>query len=135
VAEYLTEFNATQAAIRAGYSERSAYSSGARLLQHAEVARAVRAGIIERRERLALDADDVLLRALNIYDRAIQATPVTRWDATTKQRVDTGEFTYDGALAAKSLEMIGKLLGVFGREAGPATQRPFVIRICEEETQ
>ena len=35
--EYLFDFNATQAAIRAGYSERTAYSIGQRLLKDVEV--------------------------------------------------------------------------------------------------
>lgn len=35
--EYLTDFNATQAAIRAGYSEKTAYSQGPRLLKNVEV--------------------------------------------------------------------------------------------------
>jgi phage terminase small subunit len=36
-AEYLVDSNATQAAIRAGYSERTAYSQGSRLLKDVEV--------------------------------------------------------------------------------------------------
>lgn len=35
--EYLIDTNATQAAIRAGYSEKTAYSQGQRLLKHVEV--------------------------------------------------------------------------------------------------
>lgn len=35
--EYLIDLNATQAAIRAGYSEKTAYSLGQRLLKHAEI--------------------------------------------------------------------------------------------------
>ena len=35
--EYLIDLNATQAAIRAGYSPRTAYSAGQRLLNHVEV--------------------------------------------------------------------------------------------------
>src|SRR5690606_24873160 len=35
--EYLVDLNATQAAIRAGYSEKTAYSQGQRLLKNAEV--------------------------------------------------------------------------------------------------
>lgn len=43
VAEYLIDLNATQAAIRAGYSARTAYSQGQRLLKHVEVAAAIAA--------------------------------------------------------------------------------------------
>lgn len=37
VAEYLKDSNATQAAMRAGYSQKTAYAQGCRLLKHAEV--------------------------------------------------------------------------------------------------
>ena len=35
--EYLIDLNATQAAIRAGYSEKTAYSMGSRLLKNVEI--------------------------------------------------------------------------------------------------
>ena len=38
VEEYQIDLNASQAAIRAGYSEKTAYSAGQRLLKHVEVA-------------------------------------------------------------------------------------------------
>lgn len=49
VAEYLVDHNATQAAIRAGYSPRSAYAQGSRLLKDDEV----QAEIAKGREKLA----------------------------------------------------------------------------------
>ncbi len=50
---YLVSGNATSAAIAAGYSERTAYSIGSRLLKNVEIAAAV--GI--RRERASTKAD------------------------------------------------------------------------------
>lgn len=41
VAEYLTDMNATQAATRAGCSEKTAYSQGQRMLKNVEVAAAI----------------------------------------------------------------------------------------------
>lgn len=38
IEEYVKDFNATQAAIRAGYSKKTAYSQGQRLLKHVELA-------------------------------------------------------------------------------------------------
>jgi phage terminase small subunit len=49
VDEYLIDLNATQAAIRAGYSERTANEQGSRLLANVSVA----AAIAERRQKLA----------------------------------------------------------------------------------
>jgi phage terminase small subunit len=48
VDEYVVDHNATQAAIRAGYSAATAYSQGQRLLKHVEVA----AEIAKRRQKL-----------------------------------------------------------------------------------
>ncbi len=42
VAEYVKDYNATQAAIRAGYSERTAYSQGNRLLKNVEIKKAIK---------------------------------------------------------------------------------------------
>lgn len=60
VAEYLKDLNATQAAIRAGYSERSAYVQGPRLLGEPEVKAAIDAAIERRNKRLKIDQDKVI---------------------------------------------------------------------------
>lgn len=70
VREYLIDLNATQAAIRAGYSEKTAYSQGQRLLKNAEVQAAIAKAQAQRAKRLQLTADDVLkgLYAEATYD-------------------------------------------------------------------
>lgn len=60
VEEYLVDLNATQAAIRAGYSAKTASSQGERLLRNAEVRAAVSAGQKARSERTGITADRVL---------------------------------------------------------------------------
>lgn len=60
VEEYLLDLNATQAAIRAGYSARSAHVDGPRMLSHARVADAVARAKAERSARVGLTADRVL---------------------------------------------------------------------------
>lgn len=60
VAEYLVDYNATQAAIRAGYSPRTAQEQGSRLLSHVMVAAAVEAGKSRLLERADLSATRVL---------------------------------------------------------------------------
>jgi phage terminase small subunit len=56
--EYLKCWDQTEAAILAGYSERSAYNQGHRLMKKDEI----QAYIAERLEELKLGADEVLLR-------------------------------------------------------------------------
>jgi phage terminase small subunit len=58
VEEYLIDRNATQAAIRAGYSERTAYSQGSRLLKNVEVL----AYIEQRQDELTMSASEALYR-------------------------------------------------------------------------
>jgi len=60
VEEYLRDLNATQAAIRSGYSTRTANEQGARLLANASVAEAVARAKAERSARLGLTQDRVL---------------------------------------------------------------------------
>lgn len=62
VEEYLIDLNATQAAIRAGYSENTAYSIGNENLSKPEIADAIAKAKAERSERTQIDADWVLRR-------------------------------------------------------------------------
>lgn len=61
VEEYLVDLNGTQAAIRAGYSARTANEQSTRLLANVHVAEAVARAKAERSARLGLHADRVLL--------------------------------------------------------------------------
>jgi phage terminase small subunit len=58
VEHYLDCLNASEAARRAGYSERTAYSIGWENLRKPEIATAIQAGLAER----AMSADEVLVR-------------------------------------------------------------------------
>ena len=60
VDEYLVDGNATQAAIRAGYSAKTAYSIGQRLLKHVEISAAIDAGLLAIAERNKLTQDEVI---------------------------------------------------------------------------
>jgi phage terminase small subunit len=64
--EYVVDYNATQAAIRAGYSDQSAYSQGQRLLKHAEVSRFVETLKAETDQKLELSREFVISGLMNI---------------------------------------------------------------------
>ena len=61
VAEYLKDLNATQAARRAGYSERTVNRQGPRLLVNVGVAAAIQEAFEERSRRTEITQDRVLL--------------------------------------------------------------------------
>lgn len=58
IEEYFKDWNATQAALRAGYSQKSAYSIGQENLKKPEIAKAIEQRISEK----AMSADEVLSR-------------------------------------------------------------------------
>lgn len=62
VEEYLVDLNATQAAIRAGYSAKTASQAGERLLRKVEIATAVQEAKAKRSERTEITQDMVLQR-------------------------------------------------------------------------
>jgi phage terminase small subunit len=64
IAEYLVDLNATQAALRAGYSPRTAHATGAENLTKPEVKRAIDDALQRRSERVEIQADDVLRELL-----------------------------------------------------------------------
>ena len=60
VAEYAVDYNATQAAIRAGYSEHTAYSQGSRLLKDVEVRTAIDKQRVHHADRVDVRVDERL---------------------------------------------------------------------------
>lgn len=60
VAEYLKDLNATQAAIRSGFSEKTAAQAASRLLRNVEIAQAVQAGKSQQLQSADLSAARVL---------------------------------------------------------------------------
>lgn len=140
VREYLLDLNATQAAIRAGYSEKTAHSQGPRLLEHDGVAAAIQAALDERAERTQVSADRVVaeLAAIAFSDLRDVAT----WGRDWLSLIDSSEIDAGAARAIRevvatttatehgestrmhvrqhdklrALELLGKHLGMFKRD-------------------
>ena len=93
VAEYLVDLNATQAAIRAGYSARTADRIGPELLGKTWVAEAIKEAQTKRAEKTARTALDVLK---DIQD-------------VSKEAREGGDLK----TALRGLELEGKHLGMF----------------------
>lgn len=62
VTEYIRDFNATQAAIRAGYAARSARQQANRMLTKDDIKAAIKAHLVEK----AMSADEVIARLTSI---------------------------------------------------------------------
>lgn len=66
VAEYLVDLNATQAAIRAGYSSKTAARIAVELLNKTQVAAAIQQAQAQREKRTLITADRVLTELARI---------------------------------------------------------------------
>lgn len=139
--EYLIDLNATQAAIRAGYSEKTAYSIGVQLLKKLEI----QAEIQKRRNRLQnkleITQERVLqeLAAIAFANGADYAKVVNSGLLPTVEMIPTEELPPEKLPAiagikanqygvevklhdkVKALELLGKYLGTF--DGGPAQEQ------------
>ncbi len=107
VEEYLIDLNATAAAKRAGYSERTAYAQGQRLLKNVEIAAAIQKAQEARSERTKIDQDWVIERLVGVYEASMEARPVCDKNGEEKG------FTFNPTAANRALELIGKHKGMF----------------------
>jgi phage terminase small subunit len=135
VEEYLVDLNGTDAAIRAGYSAKSAKAQASQLLAVPEVQAAVSAAQASRSARTKIDADWVLNRlaeeadadAADLYDEAGALKPIKDWPLIWRKGLivgmDVEEIREDGVVVGivrkprfsdrtKRIELIGKHVGV-----------------------
>lgn len=139
VAEYLVDSNATQAAIRAGYSPRSAHSIANELVEKPDIRAAIEAAEQRRLNRLDLKADDILRELLTFaktdirkaFDKSGRLLPIhempedvaraisgvkvfEEFDGQGSERVKVGDVRevkfWD---KVKGLELLGKHLKLF----------------------
>ncbi len=119
--EYAVDFNGTQAAIRAGYSKKTAGQISSRLLKDVNILARVRAIQKERFEKLAITQESVLLDLIEIRDRCMQNIPVKEWDYDEKKYVETGEYTFDSKGALNAVTKLGEHLGMFKKKVEHST--------------
>ena len=134
VCEYLIDLNATQAAIRAGYSKNSARQIGDENLSKPVIAAAVAKAKRERSEATKIDAEWVLRQAVELHLRCMQEIKPARNPKTGKQLYDDGGnalFTFNAAAANRALELIGKHveIGAFKDRLEIGSERSLIERL------
>lgn len=115
--EYLVDLNATQAAIRAGYSKKTANRIASQLLTKLDIQERVAELKQERCQRTKIDADWVLLSAKRVFDRCMQDEQVVDregWPVlcNTSDGEVAAAYKFDASGANKALETIGKHVDV-----------------------
>lgn len=137
--QYLVDLNATQAAIRAGYSLKTAHSQGPRLLDDVDVKNFITEAMAKRSEETKIDAAWVLKRLAeeaeadmaDLYDEHGVLKPVKDWPLIWRKGLVAGvdvEQLFEGNGSERSavgvvtkiklsdrvrrLELVGKHIGV-----------------------
>lgn len=111
--EYIIDYIGTQAAIRAGYSKKTAHVQASELLKNPKVLARIRDLQKEQTERLAITSDWVVQQLVDVVKKSKEPEPVMEWDYDEKALVKTGEYTFDSKGATKALELLGKHLGMY----------------------
>lgn len=145
--EYMIDLNATQAAIRAGYSVKTATEQGARLLTNVNVSREIEKLQAIQSRRTGITADRVIRELAKIAfvdpnrvidpvdgtvrddaspeDRAaIQGVKVKRSESDTGSSSENEVKLYD---KTKALELLGKHLGLFSDKVDLNVAQPIII--------
>lgn len=101
VQEYLLDLNATQAAIRAGYSKKTAYATGAENLRKPQIAHEIEEGKAKRAERTRVDQDKVVkeLAKLGLSDMR----ELAQWDEYGVHWRYSGNLTDEAAACVKDV--------------------------------
>lgn len=133
VEEYLIDLNATQAAIRAGYSPESAYSIGSENLKKPEIRACIEKAMAERSKRTGVSQDRIIMELAKIgflnpkdlvnFDEAtvkeeaaeedlaaIASVRVKRFPTKDGEGIEREIKMYD---KPKALELLGRHLGMF----------------------
>ena len=120
VVEYLVDLNATQAAIRAGYSPHTAKQQGSRLLTDVDVSRAIAGGQRELAERHNVDAD----RVLTEYAR-IAFSDITDYGDVFV----TGEIDFDSLPPGTSAALADLVVDTFAEGKNEEARRVRRVRV------
>ena len=129
--EYVTDLNATQAAIRTGYSEKTAEVQGSTLLRNPKVKKEIERLKAKRADKVEIKSEDVLRRLKEYYDADISKFMNLTFDEVKelplelrrmisgfKKTISKYGITYEISFIdkMKALEMINRHIGFYEKD-------------------
>ena len=125
--EYIIDLNGTQAAIRAGYSEKTANRIASELLSKLDIQEYICELKNKRSERVKYSQDELMRDILEVKNRCMQANPVL-----DKEGNETGIWKFDSNGANKALDMLAKHVGFYETDN---KQKAFNISVNREAVE
>lgn len=116
VDEYLVDFNATQAAIRAGYSPNGVESTASKLLRNPKVAEAVKQRTEQKQSKLIADQTEILEMLTSIArgnEQPFNSTVKKVINGEVEKKSTEGASTPPTEERLKALELLGKANAMF----------------------
>ena len=105
--------NATEAAISAGYSPKSAATTASRMLRNEKVIAYRCACARQIYSQLGLTTEQIGLHLYEVFTRCMEAKPHLSWDTEQHEWVPDGTWTFDAKGATRAMELLGKMSGAF----------------------
>ena len=131
--EYLIDTNATQAAIRAGYSKKTAYSQGQRLLKDVEVQDYIKTKAEELQNDKIADATEVMVYLTSVLRGETSSEVVVVegcGDGYSEAR--TIDKAPDEKDRLKAAELLGKRYGIFTDKTKLEVEPVVIVNDLEE---
>lgn len=110
VREWMTDMNGTRAAIRAGYSEKSAAQTASRLMKDPAVREYRDALLKEEFDSLGITRHSLAVEVWRVYERCAAATPVLQWDSRLREYIESGQWEFNARGCLKALGMLHDML-------------------------
>lgn len=116
VREWLVDMNGTRAAVRAGYSEKSAANTASRLMKDTAV-QAYRDELLKTEfEALGVTRHSLAVEVWRVYERCSAAKPVMQWDSELRAYVESGQWQFDAKGCLKALGMLHDMIERMNRQ-------------------
>lgn len=138
VEEYAVDCNATQAAIRAGYSERSAGAIGRENLQKPTVWAAIEEKLKGQAKRAELNAEYVLDNLMEVVERCMQRAPVMVGRGEERRQLIDEEgrhvWQFDSAGVTRACKLLGQHLALYTSRRSPewGGEPPIALTVDEK---
>lgn len=137
--EYIIDFNGAQAAIRAGYSKKSAKEIASENLTKPNIQEYIKKLIDKRTERLEYTQDDVMRDLIELKNRCMQKVPVMYYDKENKELMqETDEngmviWKFDAQGANSALDKLAKHAGFYELDNKQQQAKTEINNIVDEK--